>query len=83
MIQITINQYNWLVKKAASLDLSISQLVRWLLNKKIKDINDIKTLETNPKETIQKQEPMNEEEWNKMLDKIYTPINTNNNGLPF
>ena len=83
MIQVTINQYNWLLKKASSLDISISQLVRWLLNKKIKDINDIKTLETNPKETIQKQEMMTDKEWNEMLNKISTPIETNNSDLPF
>lgn len=67
MIQVSINQYNWLLQKSNQLEISISQLVRWLLNKKIKDINDIKKLENQPKKAI---EEINEEEWKKAIDEI-------------
>lgn len=69
MIQITINQYNWLAKKAKSLDISISQLVRWLLNKKIKDVNDITNLNKKPKETTEITEE-DQEEWNRLLNEL-------------
>ena len=83
MIQVTINQYNWLVKKAASLDLSISQLVRWLLNKKIKDVNDVTILNKKPKETIQFEE-ISDEEWAKQLEEISKPVEEQpENDLPF
>lgn len=67
MIQVSINQYNWLLQKSNQLEISISQLVRWLLNKKIKDINDIKKLENQPKKAI---EEINEEEWKKTLEEF-------------
>lgn len=69
MIQVTINQYNWLSKKAESLDISISQLVRWLLNKKIKDVNDITNLNKKPKDTIENTTE-DEEEWNNMMNEL-------------
>ena len=69
MVQVTIKQYDWLVKKANQLDLSISQLVRWLLNKKIKDINDIKLLEIKPKEAVEITNELieNDPEWDEMM----------------
>ena len=70
MVQVTIRQYEWLAKKSKELDLSISQLVRWLLNKKIKDINDIKTLEKNPKETIEKDSEESQKEWNELMNEL-------------
>lgn len=85
MIQVTINQYNWLVKKSQSLDLSISQLVRWLLNKKIKDVNDITILNKQPKEAIQ-QEEVNLEDWEQTimeLDKLQPPANLIADDLPY
>lgn len=63
MIQISKRQYEWLLKKSNELEISISQLIRWLLNKKIKDINDIKKFEAKPKETIEE----SEEEFQKIL----------------
>ena len=70
MIQVTTKQYNWLLNKATQLDISISQLVRWLLNKKIRDINDINQLDKNPKEATQTNdnEINSQEEWNKLLE---------------
>ena len=80
MIQVTVNQYNWLLKKANQLEISISQLIRWLLNKKIKDINDIKLLENNPKKEVEK---VSEEEWKKMLDELEKIPSQINEDLPF
>lgn len=72
MIQVTNKQYNWLLNKAKQLDISISQLVRWLLNKKIRDINDINQLDKNPKEATQTNdnEIYTQEEWNEMIKEI-------------
>lgn len=66
MIQISKRQYEWLLKKSNELEISISQLIRWLLNKKIKDINDIKKIESKPKEAIEE----SEEEWNKLIKEL-------------